>query len=102
MIVHPFILSYNIDYPTVELNRVREESGLCTFEYRCMHDLDWPQGTFVQEETVYNNIPSFEGVVLGGTFDHLHAGHKILLSVAVIICARYMEIGITGILANKH
>ena len=33
---------------------------------------------------------------LGGTFDHLHVGHKILLSMAAFITSQRLIIGITG------
>lgn len=38
---------------------------------------------------------SFEGVVLGGTFDRLHNGHKILLSTAAILSRRQFTCGVT-------
>ncbi|CAI5734754.1 unnamed protein product [Hyaloperonospora brassicae] len=42
-------------------------------------------------------------VILGGTFDHLHNGHKKLLSLAVGICATRMIVGVTAdrMLKNK-
>ncbi|KAN0077224.1 hypothetical protein V8E55_011079 [Tylopilus felleus] len=39
--------------------------------------------------------PRYPVVVLGGTFDHLHAGHKILLSMAAWIATRKVIVGIT-------
>jgi len=36
----------------------------------------------------------YENVVLGGTFDQLHAGHKILLSEAVLQCMRKLAVGV--------
>mmetsp|Transcript_26947 Transcript_26947/g.58652 ORF Transcript_26947/g.58652 Transcript_26947/m.58652 type:complete len:396 (+) Transcript_26947:378-1565(+) len=40
---------------------------------------------------------------LGGTFDHLHAGHKVLLAVAAAIATEKMLIGVSGdpLLTNK-
>ncbi|KAJ7709726.1 hypothetical protein B0H17DRAFT_1155607 [Mycena rosella] len=39
--------------------------------------------------------PRFPVVALGGTFDHLHAGHKILLSMAAWIASEKLIVGIT-------
>jgi len=38
----------------------------------------------------------YDYVALGGTFDHLHNGHKTLLSVGSASCAKQMTIGITA------
>ena len=37
-----------------------------------------------------------QNVALGGTFDHLHAGHKILLTMAALVARSRLIIGITG------
>jgi len=48
-------------------------------------------------------LKMYENVVLGGTFDRLHAGHKILLSEAVLRCTRKLTVGVadTGMLKCK-
>ncbi|CAL1705139.1 unnamed protein product [Somion occarium] len=51
--------------------------------------------------------PIFPVTALGGTFDHLHAGHKILLSMAAWITSEKLIIGVTDDIllqnkANKH
>lgn len=37
----------------------------------------------------------FERVVLGGTFDHLHDGHKVLLTLSALICTKKLFVGVT-------
>ncbi|BGP18736.1 hypothetical protein JCM10213_009215 [Rhodosporidiobolus nylandii] len=46
---------------------------------------------------------AYEVVALGGTFDHLHAGHKILLSMACAITTRKLVVGVSDdvLLKNK-
>lgn len=50
---------------------------------------------------ISNNI--YDHVVLGGTFDNLHNGHKILLSTAQLKCNKSLTIGVTNeeLLKNK-
>ncbi|PAA94075.1 hypothetical protein BOX15_Mlig014823g1, partial [Macrostomum lignano] len=45
----------------------------------------------------------FANVALGGTFDRLHSGHKILLATGALLASRVLTIGITGpgLLGNK-
>lgn len=42
-------------------------------------------------ETKYNNV------VLGGTFDRLHVGHKILLSEAALRAQKRLVVGVTDV-----
>lgn len=50
-----------------------------------------------------SNLPPFYPVsIIGGTFDHLHAGHKILLSMAAYITSQKLIIGITGKVPKKN
>ncbi|KAI9473781.1 MAG: hypothetical protein EXX96DRAFT_487661 [Benjaminiella poitrasii] len=47
----------------------------------------------------------FQRVAVGGTFDHLHAGHKILLTMTAILATQSMVVGITDdcmLLKKKH
>lgn len=50
-------------------------------------------------ETDENNISGtgviYNNVVLGGTFDRLHIGHKILLSEAILRCNKKLIVGVT-------
>ncbi|KAF9227846.1 Nucleotidylyl transferase [Gyrodon lividus] len=46
--------------------------------------------------------PLYPVVALGGTFDHLHAGHKILLSMGAWIASRKLIVGLTVDLLLKN
>ena len=37
----------------------------------------------------------YQSVVLGGTFDRIHAGHKILLTASLLRCRNKITVGIT-------
>lgn len=41
-------------------------------------------------------------VALGGTFDHLHAGHKILLSMGAWLASRKLIVGVTGKSSSRN
>nr|CAD7610799.1 unnamed protein product [Timema genevievae] len=42
------------------------------------------------------DFKSYNDVVLGGTFDRLHEGHKIFLSEAVLRCNKRLTVGVTS------
>ena len=42
-----------------------------------------------------SNLVQYEAVAVGGTFDHLHNGHKILLSMASLITSKILRVGVT-------
>ncbi|KAL3669668.1 hypothetical protein V7S43_005051 [Phytophthora oleae] len=47
-------------------------------------------------ENEHADLTLHDLVILGGTFDHLHNGHKKLLSLAVSICENRMIVGVTA------
>lgn len=66
------------------------------------HDFVTEPGRMRRSESKYIEAPpsqdqkeSFSGVVLGGAFDHLHAGHKILLTMAAFLCTDRLTCGVS-------
>ena len=57
---------------------------------------DAPESSQVQTLHDTTLLRVFPVVALGGTFDHLHAGHKILLSMAASLASRKLIVGVTG------
>lgn len=41
------------------------------------------------------SLDTFKNVVLGGTFDRIHAGHKVLLSTAALLAEERLVVGVT-------
>ncbi|KAN0021773.1 hypothetical protein ACTFIU_003917 [Dictyostelium citrinum] len=69
-------------------------------------DFSYPKHFYQQSESGKNLkkwTPPFKGVVLGGTFDRMHPGHKVMLTMAALVCSDYMEVGVTdnSILTSK-
>lgn len=62
------------------------------------HEGDKPQ--ISNPKSTFEEIPV---VAVGGTFDHLHDGHKILLSASAFLAGRKLIVGVTGfeLLKNK-
>jgi hypothetical protein len=61
-----------------------------------------PQETpATSDDLIYANL-SFENTIMGGTFDRLHPGHKIMLSEAVLLTHNRLLIGITTELMLKR
>lgn len=60
----------------------------------------------IPEETSIHGSGSskfYPVVAVGGTFDHIHDGHKILLSMAIFLAKKKLIVGVTGskLLENK-
>lgn len=53
------------------------------------------------ELTTGSKRSRYNVAVIGGTFDHLHAGHKVLLSMAAWIAEEKLIVGVTGALAKS-
>lgn len=42
-----------------------------------------------------NDCQTYAEVVLGGTFDHLHSGHRLLLSASALLCEKRITVGLS-------
>ena len=69
--------------------------------------LNLDTGAELQEETQLPEVPvyeavskeplSFESVAVGGTFDRLHVGHRLLLAATALVSTKHVYIGVTGV-----
>lgn len=64
-----------------------------------------PSNTRLEENTGPIEPLVFQRVAVGGTFDHLHAGHKILLTMTAFLAKQSMVVGVTDdsmLLKKQH
>ncbi|KAH3671660.1 hypothetical protein OGAPHI_000365 [Ogataea philodendri] len=109
--------------PQIQVNVLYRDPGLkdaklVTFDE--VHDsLDYPKIIVLPQDLEEVDLPAFtkpsisvtqdatyhqyEVCAVGGTFDHLHSGHKILLTAAVFLTKTKLIVGVTGpeLLKNK-
>lgn len=45
-------------------------------------------------------IEQFEEVCIGGTFDHFHLGHRLLVLSALLVTKNRLVVGLTGMHSN--
>eukprot|EP00884_Botryococcus_braunii_P013796 jgi/Botrbrau1/22417/Bobra.0091s0022.1 len=62
---------------------------------RELHD-QTDQGKASVTSTGASESMEFERTAVGGTFDRLHAGHRILLAATALVTTAYVYVGVTG------
>lgn len=73
-----YVTNKSQNYRSVSFQAINDESNFTFSEIAGSDDF-----------SCYNNV------VLGGTFDKLHIGHKILLSEAILRCRKRLTVGVT-------
>lgn len=92
-LLDPSILQrYDIQYGTVEQINLRNES-----------ENHATTSTTTKNANDTNDSNKYDVSALGGTFDHIHDGHKILLTVSAFLTSSRLIIGLTDeeLLVNK-
>lgn len=64
-----------------------EVEGICNEAHKGPSPSDRAQNSHYSQ--------TYEDVVLGGTFDHLHSGHRLLLSVSALLCEKRITVGLS-------
>lgn len=89
------------------LRSIRQERGQPTLRVAPMpfvskEDADGRSST-IEKDPSHAEGCSFDFVAVGGTFDRMHAGHRVLLAVAAVCCSSELYVGITSdrLLVNK-
>ncbi|XP_071568849.1 bifunctional coenzyme A synthase isoform X2 [Temnothorax nylanderi] len=109
------VLLTNLKYPDRSVINTKKPVEVVIFDQKCSEK---EADTFIQDrlanrsqnyrfvnliyqnyhtytEHDVQNVKTYKNVVLGGTFDRLHNGHKILLSEAVLRCTEKLTVGVT-------
>ena len=82
------------------LNRAREVLGLSQLDFVALSPA--PSGAAHDHGPEVGgggagteSVPTFDNMCMGGTFDRIHAGHKLLLTMAALCTNRRLVIGVT-------
>lgn len=109
------VLLTNLKYPARSIINTKKPVEVVIFDQKCSKE---EANTFIQDHLankslnyhfvnyIYNTycnnaehdvqkMKTYKNVVLGGTFDRLHNGHKILLSEAALRCTEKLTVGVT-------
>jgi hypothetical protein len=76
------------------LNEQRSEGPLPVEVVRV--NAAFEQDSAETKETSPSGGVRFDNVVLGGTFDHIHSGHKILLTMSALLASKRLFCGVSG------
>eukprot|EP01032_Pedospumella_encystans_P023538 gene23538-26644_t len=90
-----------------EVNQLRRKSNLPEIEcvdvnhsVRDLYQEYYKQPSVIVLDSHYEEqlreVPVYEKVALGGTFDNIHYGHCKLLTLSALACSQQMIIGVTG------
>ena len=87
---------------------IQDAHALSAYGSHLSHEPEYLHNTITDKALTKQNSRKHTRVAVGGTFDHLHIGHKLLLSATIFIAQpgpkdREITVGITGdeLLVNK-
>jgi len=94
-------LLYSGTNPDIDLTIGLNTSSAAATDHLDLSDQESGSDASIKIDDTNNKI--YTQVVLGGTFDRLHAGHKILMTTALLRCTQRLTVGVTGqeMLKNK-
>ena len=87
-----------------QMSRIRSSNNYSTAKIQCVNDNveKIVSSDYISYDDEDIDLPMFDKVVLGGTFDYLHNGHKRLLTMTAMICTKEITIGVTSDLMLKN
>ena len=79
-----------------QLNLLREVENLALVEVKNVGGVSMTSEKLEGRQQMEDAVLCFDHVALGGTYDRLHAGHRLLLATAALITHQDLIIGVTS------
>lgn len=98
------LISLNWNKVFISASEIRAIKDVDTKTYT---KIDIKESTAINLKSNSNQLPiayqTFQTTAVGGTFDHIHDGHKILILMTIFVAQKKIIVGITGpeLLKNK-
>ena len=84
--------------PAYELlsQRIQADSGNTPRMFQCLEvkEEEEKEGSLNVEDANLPPISRYDHVVLGGTFDHMHGGHRLLLTESALLAQQRLLVGV--------
>lgn len=77
---------------TIAMSNIFQTNQVIKLQEEQQTEIEKPD---IESDVEMDNVETYENVVLGGTFDRLHVGHKILLTEAVLRARKRVVVGVT-------
>ncbi|CAH2048685.1 unnamed protein product, partial [Iphiclides podalirius] len=87
----------NVIFYDSELNKQVDELKQTVKNLDMVHKVVSVDSQDAEETLAEEKVKTYEYVAVGGTFDRLHNGHKILLSEAALRATKHVTVGVTDV-----
>ncbi|KAI9490790.1 hypothetical protein BDB00DRAFT_836151 [Zychaea mexicana] len=98
-------LAFTTEQDVSEVNAWNQQRNIAIAVHKLILDNPVNPKQQATNNSSNDNNQIFDHTVVGGTFDHIHAGHKILLTMTALLAKKSITVGVTDdsmLVSKKH